>query len=84
MDSQIMIKSMICYNNFIMIKYMKHIVQNIIYSLLIVLLLYVFIVHMKIIEGNTTEKSGVSNTNIMDNIYILEKKINKIMRKMRA
>jgi len=63
---------------------MKHIVQNIIYSLLIVLLLYVFIVHMKIIEGNTTEKSGVSNTILMDNIDILEKKINKIMRKMRA
>ncbi len=79
-----MIKSMICYNNFVMIKYMKHIVQNIIYSLLILLLLYVFSVHMKIIEGNTTENSGVTSTNIMDNIYILENKINKIMRKMRA
>jgi hypothetical protein len=39
---------------------------------------------MKIIEGNTTENSGVTNTIIMDNIYILEKKMNKIMRKMKV
>jgi len=79
-----MIKSMICYNNFVMIKYMKNIVQNIIYSLLIVLLLYVFIVHMKIIEGITTENSGVTNTNIMDKLYTIEDDIKDIKSRVNA
>lgn len=68
-----------------MIKYMKHIVQNIIYSVLIILLLYVFSVHMKIIEGNTNQNGlnfGTTNSMIMDKLYTIEKDIRKIMKKM--
>ena len=65
---------------------MKHIVKNIIYSLLIILLLYVFSVDMKIIEGNTNQNGlnfGATNSMIMDKLYAIEKDIVKIMKKMR-